>query len=500
MSDVSQRRTRTGRFLACTHQAGHNWSLVRRPFPAVGLAVGLAAGLASACAPKPEPEPREGRPEASTEAVTPPAPQCATDPIHVERAPNVRDELRDPQFWLDRIGDAADEVLLDAAGLTRVNARVVEVDGAYRDVLSDEVGDQTRVAKELEDRGTWLRKRLDAGKYVEGREGAFAAAIGIVESATVIDEVHAIAAESQLYCAPTRDGIFSPTTRPDGSTTHDADFDRNLCSSLHPGELVRVFRRSADGTWWHAHAGHSVGWLHEPMWTPALPPAQARAFRDATPRLRSSGGDVLLGPITLRLGASLPVVDEGETQCRVQVPRTTGLEEISVARSEVVRTDVPAFTRRAVFELALGRLDEPYGWGGRAGGRDCSRFLYDVFAQFGIALARHSAVQAQLGSESIELGGLDEATKRARIRDATRRGIVLLYMPGHIMLYLGEDGDHDYAVSSLSEFLVPCPGGADTIYRLDRVAVTNLEVGRGSERTAFIERIDRIAVFGESAP
>jgi hypothetical protein len=69
-------------------------------------------------------------------------------------------------------------------------------------------------------------------------------------------------------------------------------------------------------------------------------------------------------------------------------------------------------------------------------------------------------------------------------------------MPGHIMLYLGADEGHDYAVSSLSEYLVPCPGGPDTVYRLDRVAVTNLEVGRGSERTSFIERIERMAVFG----
>ena len=105
-------------------------------------------------------------------------------------------------------------------------------------------------------------------------------------------------------------------------------------------------------------------------------------------------------------------------------------------------------------------------------------------------------MQAQLGTRSVDLSQLDEPAKRAAIRSAAQTGVILLHMPGHIMLYLGEDGGQDYGISALSEFLVPCPGGKDTIYKLDKVAVTTLELGRGTERRAFIERIDRMAVFG----
>jgi hypothetical protein len=65
------------------------------------------------------------------------------------------------------------------------------------------------------------------------------------------------------------------------------------------------------------------------------------------------------------------------------------------------------------------------------------------------------------------------------------------------MLYLGHEGERDFVVSSLSEYLVPCPGGPDTVHRLDRVTVTDLELGRGSERTSFIERITKISIFGD---
>jgi hypothetical protein len=50
-------------------------------------------------------------------------------------------------------------------------------------------------------------------------------------------------------------------------------------------------------------------------------------------------------------------------------------------------------------------------------------------------------------------------------------------------------------VSSVSEWLEPCDGGPDTVHRIDKVEVTTLELGRGTERTAFIERISRLVVF-----
>ena len=47
----------------------------------------------------------------------------------------------------------------------------------------------------------------------------------------------------------------------------------------------------------------------------------------------------------------------------------------------------------------------------------------------------------------------------------------------------------------LSEWLEPCPGGPDTVYRIDRVAVSTLELGRDTSRRSFIERMTRVVVF-----
>jgi hypothetical protein len=197
----------------------------------------------------------------------------------------------------------------------------------------------------------------------------------------------------------------------------------------------------------------------------------------------------------MRIGTSLPLAGRVPEGWRVLVPSTEGLREAIVAADAPVHEGHPALTRRVLWELLFSQIDAPYGWGGRAGERDCSRYLRDAFATFGIQLARHSAVQAQLGTHNVDVSEMSEAEKLATIERWAAKGTVLLYMPGHIMLYLGRDGQHHYGISSMSEFLEPCPGGPDTVHRVDRVAVTTLDLGRESARSSFIERITRVVVF-----
>jgi hypothetical protein len=147
-------------------------------------------------------------------------------------------------------------------------------------------------------------------------------------------------------------------------------------------------------------------------------------------------------------------------------------------------------------DAAFRRLGDPYGWGGTKGARDCSRLVLDLLRVFGIRVGRNSGIQARYGSEIIDVTGQDPDNKRRAIREAATRGVVLLYMPGHIMVYVGEDAGEDYALSSISEYVTPCSSMEDYVNRLDRVAVTPLSIGKDTVRKSFIERITSIQVFG----
>ena len=60
------------------------------------------------------------------------------------------------------------------------------------------------------------------------------------------------------------------------------------------------------------------------------------------------------------------------------------------------------------------------------------------------------------------------------------------------------------AIHSFAEYLVPCAGRPDgapagereTLLKVDGVHVSDLELGRGTSRTAFIQRITKITALG----
>ncbi|MCQ2703673.1 SH3 domain-containing protein [Helicobacter pylori] len=82
-------------------------------------------------------------------------------------------------------------------------------------------------------------------------------------------------------------------------------------------------------------------------------------------------------------------------------------------------------------------LGQKYGWGGLLGNRDCSAFTRDSFANFGILLPRNSYAQSRYANNYVDLSSMRAKEKEDYIlKNATPFG-TLIYLKGHIMLYLG---------------------------------------------------------------
>ncbi|WP_120902927.1 SH3 domain-containing C40 family peptidase [Helicobacter pylori] len=82
-------------------------------------------------------------------------------------------------------------------------------------------------------------------------------------------------------------------------------------------------------------------------------------------------------------------------------------------------------------------LGQKYGWGGLLGNRDCSAFTRDSFANFGILLPRNSYAQSRYANNYMDLSSMKAKEKEEYIlKNATPFG-TLIYLKGHIMLYLG---------------------------------------------------------------
>lgn len=290
---------------------------------------------------------------------------------------------------------------------------------------------------------------------------------------TIHPEVRVALGPVAIRCSPYPGPLF----RGDGR------FDRNLCSTLRPQEPVQLLMR-----WPHetvlARTPYVLGWIEaDAALSPALDPQDAHAFLVA-PRVVVEPGRQ---PLPLDGSAIVRATREG----LVREPRPEG------ARS----TQRP-LTRRAFLEAAYARLGERYGWAGENGGYDCSQLAQEVFAEFGLHLPRNSAQQMNAGTSTIVLQPHQSAHARERALDAAHaRGIVLLAFPGHVMLYLGRSREGTPMVlHALAEYAEPCPGGGETVRRVDRVVVSDLALGEGSSRGSLLERLTHIALFAGPSP
>jgi hypothetical protein len=415
-------------------------------------------------------------------------PICHEPAIEVDAAPGVRPELRRAESWLGQLTEAeAAKVLLSSTQIQALNARnLASNQAAYQDVLDPAIALPERVEAELAERIAWLDTKLKTDTYREALEGTYEGAKARIASATARDRLHIVAGEADIRCIPMDEGLFTEPA--------DEAFDRNRCSRLHVGEVIRVLREADAGAWLYIHAGHSVGWLHRPQLSPPVEPTSTRAYLGVEAHAVVTD-DLVAEDVPLRMGRRFPARRGPQGSWQLEVPTTTGFRTLTLPANAPVHLGAVPMTRSNLWRLAMARLDEPYGWGGYLGGRDCSRLLMDLFSVFGLRFGRHSSVQAHAGTATIDLKPMSPLEKREALRAAAAEGVALVYMPGHIMLHLGEVDGRPYALSSISEFVSPCAEG-DQVLRIDRVTVSDYELGRDTKRTSFLERISTLAVFG----
>ncbi|NNE20878.1 MAG: hypothetical protein HKN10_20605, partial [Myxococcales bacterium] len=348
------------------------------------------------------------------------------------------------EYWLARneVYGPLDEPLMDAAAVRRHQLALQESRGGEPIGQADLLApvDRDALRAQLEERLTYMRGRIEADELFDSKGKKIEAdLLGPFDAPASIDEMdewRVVEKLEALRCGPYDGGLFTAPI--------DPDFDRNRCSSMREGELIQLLARWPNGMYL-ARTPYALGWV--------------------------------------RSEALSSAIDREAVESR--------------ARARELR----AFTRRELLTAAFAMSGEPYGWGGKDGGYDCSRFLLDVFADFGIELPRHSARQAMAGTFSVDVSSVDDRNeKRLLLEASAHRGIVLLHFPGHIMLYLGtsEEGV-PMAIHAFSEYVTPCEGlDLETVNRVDRVAVSDLSLGKGSSRRDFLSRITRLTVLGKT--
>ncbi|SDQ39779.1 Cell wall-associated hydrolase, NlpC family [Paraburkholderia fungorum] len=244
-------------------------------------------------------------------------------------------------------------------------------------------------------------------------------------------------------------------------------FDNLQISAVRPGTPLYVLGGSVDGAWSYVQTPDVQGWVRSE--NVALADDRfVDTWRAATVRS--------LGAVTV---ASAPVRDSRGV-FRFDAPAGTMLPLSSVKgepqQASADNTDVPlavlvpardvdghaiirsatlndtqiapmplAATPRHLAMLMKTLIGRPYGWGNSGFYNDCSSELQSIFAVFGVWLPRHSSTQMNAGS----MTDLSASTPAQRLDYLAQHGVplrTLIYIGGHVMLYIGNTTRNGVAV------------------------------------------------------
>jgi cell wall-associated NlpC family hydrolase len=408
-----------------------------------------------------------------------------------------------PDFWLARHGGAA-EIQLSPALIEQQNQEVQRQQQDGRPTGRWDPGllhfDRQQLQQLLGSKLMHLRQGISQGNRVlaDGRPPTtlFQELERRLAQAQIEDEIRVVWRSTALRCFPTDEGLYEKAW--------DLAFDLMQCAQLRLGEPVRVM--AVSGEYVYVWSSYADGWARRESLTPPLTPEQARTYlhperfvvvqTERVALFHDKEQQQLVGDV--RLGIHLPLLSEEEALLQVTIPEAQGLSVGWLGRA-AASVGYPPLTLSQLYRKAFSLLNTPYGWGGMGEHRDCSRLMMDLFGAFGVLLPRNTWHQSNAGLRRIDVEQLSTTAKIEAIEAAAQTGIVLLYMPGHIMLYLGRDGQHLFAFHLFSGYLVPCAGGGETMNRVNHAVVTALNLGQGSSRRSFLQRITRLVVFSSTS-
>ncbi|MBN2343287.1 MAG: C40 family peptidase [Deltaproteobacteria bacterium] len=435
-------------------------------------------------------QPPDSAPPPSSIEDTCPAYDTHTDPFS-----NVTELHRTAAYWRTRFSEQAQsETLLSEAEIDRHNRAVgqsgilpvsqwnllqpmsqAELESQLQqrlNAISEQVENNTLVTADgnsLAPHQQQFLKRESGSLLGDARPGAIEVALEVI----------------QMRCVPYDGGLYRADS--------DKAFDKNACSAVHPQEPLEILGRWKNEMLF-VRTRYAFGFIR----------TDSRRAPKVPEKWRS----------TYMNGAGLFSAEDSTVQCdsrELMLPKFTVLPQTAEGKMLVAAESAycvvpvsPSFhstsrplTRGAFYDTAFEFLDTAYGYGGTDGGLDCSRFVMDVLATFDISMPRNSKHQSMAGAYAIDVSMERDPARKQRLLDtAQEKGVVALYFPGHIMLYLGKTEDGvPMAIHSLGEYASPCGAHSETVFRVKKVVVTDLSLGAGSSRHSFLERLTRIVVF-----
>lgn len=306
-----------------------------------------------------------------------------------------------------------------------------------------------------------------------------------------------VVSDASLRLAPTDKPYFINPKRP--GQAYPFDIFQN--STLRVGAAVKVFHVSFDNAWYYVEATNASGWVHREniaFTTPAI----EEVWTNANDYVAITQDNALIKNDkyceAVNLGTVFPLIAEQSGGYIVAVPLKSAygealLEHCFVAKKNAAKMPL-ALTIQKVAQLSEPLMGNLYGWGGMYNDRDCSSTMQDLFTPFGIWLPRNSAQQAKAGQQ-IMLKNLSDKEKEAKIKTMAVPFQTLLYLPGHIGLYVGQQDGRAVMLHNMWGIRVHENGR----FIVGKTVITTLYAGKELKgfNKSLMSRIQSLTIVGK---
>ena len=312
--------------------------------------------------------------------------------------------------------------------------------------------------------------------YVDGKEIEAGYIDGLIEAAALEKIPEEVTPKYAINLTRTVAKIF-PTLDFASESLEDTYFDSFISAEVMPCEGVVVLHESADGEYSYILIGSYLGWVKtdnlaicssKEEWLSYTKPEEflvvtgSEIVLEETAENTASSGMIL--PMGTKIRLSKEIDDEvngrGTYGCyEVDIPVRGENGQIAVEKallpvSKDVNVGFLPMTSRNVLKQAFKFLGKVYGYGGALSSNDCSGFVRQVYACFGLELPRNASAIANMSDlGSVETSKMSVDAKK-KLLSETLPGMPV-FMSGHLMLYIGSEAGEPYVISSCATFIEP---------------------------------------------
>ncbi|MDF2529198.1 MAG: hypothetical protein K0Q57_78 [Gammaproteobacteria bacterium] len=274
-------------------------------------------------------------------------------------------------------------------------------------------------------------------------------------------------------------------------TTGDYHFDTLQISSVWIGTPVHILQISSDQNWALVKTAWMVGWVPynavaqvDSSFMKQWQTGQYVAVVENKSTITPSDADAAF---TAYIGSIFPYDKDTDNSYEILVPEMGANHQAIIDHAEVDDTIVNQFPIAATpnnFARIIQQLiGEPYDWGGLHHNSDCSGMMMKVFTPFGVWLPRSSIAQASTG----QYVPLRRKTVKQREQYLLKYGVpfmTLVYIEGHIMLYVGKYNGQPIIFHNLWGLATPRHGFAFA----GKTVLTRLDVGASQRASTIVQR------------